>query len=186
MRILLVLATTCAIAGAAAPRIDWAPKSDRGFDQAMEQRKFVLQVFVKPKCAECALLERTVFKDPDVLEFLAEKFVAIRSDVAKPDGRTDAENYGVEDFPTVLFFNAKGEQVEGATLTGQLGADEFLQHLVNVASGKFGQAAAPALIPATGQATTATAPSSSGWSRPDTTATIAPPPLPDTAAPRAP
>lgn len=186
MRTLLVLATVCAVAGAAAPRIDWAPKSDRGFDQAMEQRKFVLQVFVKPKCAECALLDRTAFKDPDVLEFLAEKFVAIRSDLARPDGRADAENYGIEVYPTVLFFNAKGEQIEGATLTGQLGSSEFLQHLVNVSNGKFGQAPGPALIQATGQATTATAPSTSGWSRPDTSATIAPPPLPDTAAPGAP
>lgn len=186
MRTLLVLATACAIAGAAVPKISWAPKSDKGFDQAMEQRKFVLQVFVKPKCAECALLDRTVFKDPDVLEFLDEKFVAIRSDIARPDGRADAENYGVEVFPTILFFNAKGEQVEGATLTGQLGPSEFLQHVVNVSNGKFGQAPAPGLISATGQATTATAPSTSGWSRPDTSATIAPPPLPDTAAPTAP
>lgn len=186
MRTLLVLAIACAVAGAAAPKIEWAPKSDRGFDQAMEQRKFVLQVFVKPKCAECALLDRTVFRDPDVVEFLAEKFVSIRSDLARPDGRADAENYGIEVFPTVLFFNSRGEQVEGATLTGQLGPDEFLQHLVNVASGRFGQAPAPALIPATGQATTATAPSASGWSRPDTSATLAPPPLPDTAAPAAP
>ena len=186
MRTLLVLATACAIAGAAVPKISWAPKSDKGFDQAMEQRKFVLQVFVKPKCAECALLERTSLKDPDVLELIEERFVAIRSDLAKPDGRTDAENYGIETFPTILFFNAKGEQIEGATLAGQLGASEFLQHLVNVSTGKFEQAPAPALIPATGQATTATPPSTSGWSRPDTAATIAPPPLPDTAAPSAP
>lgn len=186
MRTLLVLATLCTVVGAASPSISWAPKSDRGFDQAMEQSKFVLQVFVKPKCAECVVLDRTSFKDRDVLELLAEKFVAIRSDMAKTDGRTDAENYGIEVFPTILFFNAKGQQIESATLTGQLGADEFFQHLVNVSTGKFDRAAGPALISTTGQATTATAPSTSGWSRPDTSATIAPPPLPDTAAPAIP
>lgn len=183
-----LLATILATGTASAQKIAWAPKSDKGFDQAMEQGKFVLQFFVKPKCAECALLERTVFKDPDVASYLGERFIAIRSDASTPNGKIDAENYGIETFPSILFFNSRGELIEHASVTGTLGANEFLQHILNVTSGKLdgAPAQAPGQVQATAKAVTAAPPPATTWSKPDTTKKIAPPPLPDTTAPAAP
>jgi len=183
---MLFLAILAAAVGAAAPKIAWAPKSDRGFDQAMEQRRFVLQLFVKPKCPECALLERTALQDPDVVSLIGDRFVAIRSDLSRPDGKSDAENYGVETFPTLLFFNARGEQIDGASLVGPVGGSDLLQHLVNITSGKFGQETVKGQISTTGQAVVGASPSGTSWSKPDTASKIAPPPLPDTAAPATP
>lgn len=184
----LLIATLLATGSASAQKIAWAPKSDKGFDQAMEQGRFVLQFFVRPKCADCALLERTVFKDPDITSYLGERFVAIRSDASTPNGRIDAENYGIETFPSILFFNSRGELIEHATVSGMLGSSEFLQHILNVTSGKFseGAVASTGQVQATAQAVAAPPPAATAWSKPDTTKTIAPPPLPDTTAPAAP
>lgn len=184
----ILLATLLATGTASAQKVAWAPKSDKGFDQAMEQGRFVLQFFVKPKCAECALLERTVFKDPDVTSYLGERFVAIRSDASTPNGKIDAENYGIETFPSILFFNSRGELIEHASLTGTLSPNEFLQHILNVTSGKLGGTdnTSSGQIQATAKPVTAAPPPATAWSRPDTTKKIAPPPLPDTTAPAAP
>lgn len=187
MRFLILALSLAAAASAAAPKIAWAPKSDKGFDQAMESRKFVMQVFVKPRCPECGLLEKAALKDEDVLTILADRFVAIRSDLSRPDGKADAENYGVEVFPTILFFDSKGALIEGATLQGTIPSEALLRQLLDITSGKGVQApGGSAQIHATGQAIQGAAPSGTGWSKPDTTAKIAPPPLPDTAVPAAP
>ncbi len=186
MKSLFFALSLAVVAGAAAPQITWAPKSDKGFDQAMESGKFVMQVFVKPRCPECGLLEKSALKDEDVRTLLSERFVAIRSDLARPDGKADAENYGVETFPTILFFNAKGAQIESATLQGTITTEKLLRQLLDIGSDKSGQGGGSSQIQATGQAVQGATPSGSGWSRPDTTARIAPPPLPDTAAPAAP
>lgn len=187
MKAAFILLVSLIAGNAAAQKVVWSPKSDKGFDQAMEERKFVLQYFMKPKCTECALLDRTVFKDPDIVNYLEERFVSIRSDIGSANGKIDAENYGVETYPSILFFNSKGEQIERATMTGIIGPNEFLQHLLNVTTGKFEQAtAATSQIQATGKAVTEAVPQGTAWSKPDTSAKIAPPPLPDTTAPKAP
>jgi len=186
VKAVFILLATLLAGNAFAQKVTWAPKSDQGFDQAMEERRFILQFFVKPKCAECALLERTVFKDPDITSFIAERFIAIRSDYATPNGKNDAENYGIETFPTVLFYNSRGELIERATLAGSVGSDEFLQHILNVTAGKFQTQAVQDQISTTGQAVKTAPPSSTSWSKPDTTAKIVPPPLPDTASSKAP
>lgn len=181
MKAVLILLATVLAGNAAAQKVAWAPKSDRGFDKAMEERRFVLQFFVKPKCAECALLDRTVFKDPDITTYLDEKFVAIRSDFATPSGRTDAENYGIETFPTIQFFNSRGELIDRATLVGPVDSNDFLKHILNVTAGVFSTPSGPSQITATGQAVKSAPPSNTAWSKPDTTAKIVPPPIPDTA-----
>lgn len=182
--LILALSLSCA-ASAAAPRVAWAPKSDKGFDQAMENGRFVMQVFVKPRCPECGLLEKSALKDEDVLTILSDRFVAIRSDLARADGRADAENYGVETFPTILFFTSKGAPIESATLDGTITSEILLRRLLEITSEKAPGTGA-SQIQATGQAVQGATPSGSGWSRPDTSSRIAPPPLPDTAAPAAP
>lgn len=187
MRTAFILLAALLAGTASAQRIAWIPSSDKGFDQAMEEGRYVLQFFVKPKCAECALIERTVFKDPDVVDYLAERFVSIRCDKASPKGRLDAENYGIENFPSILFYNSRGVLIEHATLTGIVGSSEFLQHILNVTSGKFEQpAASTTQIQATGHAVKVEPARGTAWSKPDTTATIVPPPLPDTAVKTAP
>jgi len=178
--LLLALAFT---SGAATPKINWAPKSDRGFDQAMEQGKFVLQLFVQPRCPECGLFEKTALKDPDVAAMIEDHFVAIRSDVGKPEGKADAENYAVETFPTILFFNSRGQQIDAAMLKGATPTADFLKQLLDITSGKFAQQGTKGLLLTTGEAVRgATASTTTTWSKPDTSAKIAPPPLPDTSS----
>lgn len=187
MKVLFVLLAGLLASNAAAQKVAWSPKSDKGFDQAMEERKFVLQYFTKARCTECALLDRTVFKDPDIVNYLDERFVSIRSDIGSPNGKIDAENYGVETYPSILFFNSKGELIEKATMVGVLGANEFLQHLLNVTTEKFDHGTAPtSQIQVTGKGVDAPISQGTAWSKPDTSIRIAPPPLPDTTSPTVP
>lgn len=187
MRTAFILLAALFAGSASAQKISWIPSSDKGFDQAMEEGRYVLQFFVKPKCAECALVERTVFKDPDVVDYIADRFVSIRCDQATPKGRLDAENYGIDNFPSILFYNSRGELIEHATLTGNVEPNDFLKHILNVTTGKFEQpSSSTSQIQATGQAVKAEPARATAWSKPDTTTTIVPPPLPDTAAKTAP
>jgi thiol-disulfide isomerase/thioredoxin len=175
-----LLLVTAAVA--APQQFRWAPTSDRGFDQAIENGKYIVQFFTEPRCAPCAKMERILMRDPEMASLVRQDFVAIRSDASLPEGAKDASNYGVEDFPTLLFFDRHGKQLEGATLQGVPDAAEIYQRFSDVSAGTFDIGKALPSTPSSGTSLPIqlelAIPASTGYSRPDTTRSIAPPPVP--------
>jgi thiol:disulfide interchange protein len=93
-----------------------------------EGKKVVMVDFYTDWCGWCRKLDETTLADPAVQSTL-KRLVAVKLD-AERGGRRDAEHYGVEGFPTVLFLDVKGAEV--ARIPGYLPPGEFLEELNDV------------------------------------------------------
>lgn len=169
-----LLALAGALTAAPPAKIAWTTSTDRGFDLARSGNRSIVQLFTKPRCTDCQKLEREIARDTALAGLIERGFIAIRSDAATPDGRSEAENAGVETWPTVLFFTPRGKPILAATLEAPFPIDTLRERLAAIAEGRF----APAAVPAA--PTSAVPASSGGWSLPDTSRQIVAPPVPDT------
>ncbi len=82
-------------------------------------------------CIACKELDRFVFHNPQVTSQL-ESFVRLRvdsTDMNSPRVQQAADAYNIEGLPTVIFINARGEEVKDARVVGSVSSAEFLQSL---------------------------------------------------------
>ncbi len=105
--------------------------TDAGTDavrrEAMAQNKLVLIDLYATWCGPCKMMEREVFSQPAVGEFIHARFVPAKYDIDKPTGRALAEEYGVRSIPTYLVFNTEGELL--GKLVGAMPAEELIEAL---------------------------------------------------------
>ncbi|MNJ90716.1 Thioredoxin [compost metagenome] len=74
-------------------------------------------------CGPCKQMAATAFVDPEVTKYYNENFVSLKLDGEKNDGPGVMQEYGITAYPTLLYFNAKGElvgKVVGAMQAKQL------------------------------------------------------------------
>jgi len=76
-------------------------------------------------CGFCDELEKNTFTDERIIRE-AQHFKCLRVD--GDAHKKTASKYGVDAYPTVLFFNASGEEYN--RIEGYVGPDEFLQSMV--------------------------------------------------------
>ena len=93
------------------PRIDWQPWSDKVFEQAAAEHKFVLLDLGAGWCHWCHVMDELTYSDPKVIELLRAKYIAVRVDQdSRPDLSNRYEDYG---WPATIVFNAqRGEIVK--------------------------------------------------------------------------
>ncbi|HOC31103.1 MAG TPA: thioredoxin family protein [Armatimonadota bacterium] len=76
-------------------------------------------------CTWCKKLDRDVYTRPDVAAALND-FVAVKvNPETDPEARAFAEKMKVEGYPTILFLNAKGEEVH--RIGGYVDGSEFIR-----------------------------------------------------------
>jgi len=76
-------------------------------------------------CGYCKKLKSNTFSDKRVAAFYNEKFINVTLDGEQPEGAEIVQQYQVQGYPALLFFNANGEAV---TQTGGYHTPkEFLQ-----------------------------------------------------------
>jgi uncharacterized protein YyaL (SSP411 family) len=94
-----------------APGIDWQPWSDKVFEQAAAEHKFVLLDLGAGWCHWCHVMDQLTYSDPQVIKLLRQKYIAVRVDqAARPDLANRYEDYG---WPATIVFNAqRGEIVK--------------------------------------------------------------------------
>ena len=84
------------------------------FEEALEmakaQDKNVFVDVYADWCMPCKMMDRNVFTDKEVAEFMNERFVSVKID-AERRGRKFARKNKVYAFPTLLFFNSSGEEM---------------------------------------------------------------------------
>lgn len=97
---------------------------------ATAQGKPVMLDLYADWCVACKEFEAITFKDADVLARM-NKIVLLQADVTKSDAVDVAllEKYHVLGLPTLLLFNAQGEQREDLRVTGFMGPKDFAAHL---------------------------------------------------------
>ncbi len=104
----------------------------QGFiDQAIKDKKPVLIDYYATWCTACREMDGTTFKDLDVRNEL-KSFVAIRADITKNDAASSAlkAKYNVFAPPYFVFLDDKGNQIDDATIAGEIKADRLIK-LIN-------------------------------------------------------
>jgi thiol-disulfide isomerase/thioredoxin len=101
--------------------------------RARAEKKPVLIDVVAEWCGPCKMMDRTTFADPAVVEW-ARKVVPARFDAEKGEGRKIAARYAVRSFPTVIFVDADGNEID--RLLGAFGPPEFKTHGESIVTGK--------------------------------------------------
>lgn len=83
----------------------------------------------------CVQLDRAVFQDEEVGNFVNNHFINLRIDGTKGEGKKLRKKYKILGFPTVLFVNQKGEEID--RICGFYGdRDATFQTIQDYANGK--------------------------------------------------
>ena len=99
--------------------------------KARQARRPVVLDFSAEWCAECHVMDRTVFSDPVVRERLRD-FDLIRADATdyNGDSRSLMKRFGVVGPPTVIFLDAgQGQEAADTRIIGPVDPAAFLEHL---------------------------------------------------------
>lgn len=99
--------------------------------KAEAEQKLVFVDAYTTWCGPCKMMAAKVFPDSAVGAYFNERFVNLKMDMEKGEGTLVAERYKVFFFPTLLFFNGKGEVAHKAV--GYHSPEEFLT-LANAAA----------------------------------------------------
>ena len=76
-------------------------------------------------CGPCKQLDRTTFADPQVGAWARKNVVAVKVDAEKGEGRRLAQRYAVRAFPTVLFLDSSGNELD--RMQGVFGPEDFVR-----------------------------------------------------------
>ncbi len=92
---------------------EWLPDDEKGFSIAAREHKPLIMDFYAEWCAACNELDEKTWSDPELQERLSG-FVKVKLDLTKSNSRSKTlrEKYNIYGMPTVIFFNASGEETE--------------------------------------------------------------------------
>lgn len=124
-------------------RINFRPLTlEEALSLASREGKPVLVHFSAEWCMPCKWMEANTFTNPDLANFVDERYIALRIDIDDAQGVREKERYQVNLLPTILIFNATGELI--GRHQESMAADRLLQVLQRYTPGA-------AATPATGQ-----------------------------------
>ncbi|NNE28432.1 MAG: DUF255 domain-containing protein [Saprospiraceae bacterium] len=77
--------------------------------QAETSGKLVFVDIMAEWCLPCKMMDKDVFSDPDIGDFMNENFINYKIDAEKENGPVVAMVYQVQAYPTLLFVNSRGD-----------------------------------------------------------------------------
>lgn len=98
---------------------------------AKKQKTLVMLVFTAEWCTWCERMDRETFAAPDVRALLAE-IVPVKLD-AEREGRKLAARYGVDSYPTIVFTDGDGDEVD--RILGYLPPTQFAAQAQRIRTG---------------------------------------------------
>src|ERR1039457_466148 len=102
--------------------------------RAKAEGKPVMLDVVASWCGPCKVMDKTTFSDHAVVEWAKKAVIPARIDAEKGEGRRISARYLVSSFPTVLFLDANGNEID--RLVGGYPADGFRRGAEAVLSGR--------------------------------------------------
>ena len=102
--------------------------------KAKAENKVVMIDFFTDWCKWCVELDKKVYTVSEVAEFANTNQINWKIDAEKGEGIELAKKFGVSGFPTVLYVNASGEEID--RIVGYFPAKEFLPLMKDYAAGK--------------------------------------------------
>lgn len=111
--------------------LKWYKTYDEGLEVARETGKPIFLYFWAIWCKFCEKLHTEVYPDPEVQRYLREEFVLVAVDL--DENREDAQRFGVQFPPHLLFLSPEGEVI--TRIPGFVSKDVLLSVLREVSEG---------------------------------------------------
>ncbi len=102
--------------------------------RAKAEAKPVMLDVVAAWCGPCKVMDQTTFSDPAVVAWSKKNVVPARVDAEKGEGRRIAARYQSFSYPTVLFLDADGNEID--RLVGAFGPADFQRASEAILAGK--------------------------------------------------
>lgn len=102
-------------------------------DLAKQQNKTIMIDFITDWCKWCIETDRKVYTDAQVTAYANEHQINWKIDAEKGEGPDLAKKYGVKGFPTIVFANADGTEID--RIYGYVPADQFLIKMTDYNNG---------------------------------------------------
>lgn len=103
-----VAACLMLIGSAQAAQITWR-NVDAGLQEGKQSHKYILVDVYTDWCGWCKHLDKTTFTNPELKEFLNNKFVSVKANAEDGGaGQKLATQYGVNGYPCALVFDSNG------------------------------------------------------------------------------
>ncbi len=117
--------------------ITWQPYSEQAIETARREGKGVIIDTYADWCIPCKELDQLTFTDPDVKKD-AERFVTLKLDLTRSDSGSEAgrakDKFGIRGVPTIIFLDARGQELEDLRLEGFEKAEDFLARMKKIES----------------------------------------------------
>src|SRR5579872_2413756 len=92
--------------------------------KAAAAHKYIMADVYTDWCYWCKVLDKNTYSTKSVGEYANNNYVAIKINAEKGDGVDFAKQFGVRGYPTILFLDEKGKEVD--RVVGYQPADKFL------------------------------------------------------------
>lgn len=116
------------VAASGASSIAWEKDLAGALARAGAEDKVVMVDFYTDWCRWCQVMDEKTFSNAAVQNEL-KRMVVVKLD-AERDGRDAARRYRVDGFPTMLFLDAKGQEI--GRVPGYLPPEPFLEELADI------------------------------------------------------
>lgn len=114
--------------------LTWQPYTPEKLVEAASAGRPVMLDFTAKWCGVCTELEHGPFSDPKVIR-AAERFTRLQVDGTDRDDPTwlsAVRKHDVKGFPTVIFFDSEGNEVESVRVLGFVKADDLMKRMESV------------------------------------------------------
>jgi len=100
---------------------------------AAKEHKVIMVDFYTTWCGWCKVLDKNTYTDANVTKITDAKFIPVKIDAEKGEGIELAKKYGINGYPTIIFFDEGGKEID--RVVGYEDAVRFAQSLELAASG---------------------------------------------------
>jgi thiol:disulfide interchange protein len=108
--------------------LPWERDLSSALARAGSENKIVMVDFYTDWCGWCRRFDQNTLSDSNVQRAL-ERVVSVRLNAEK-DGREAAERFRVDEYPTILFLDARGEEV--GRISGYFEPGPFLAEIEDI------------------------------------------------------
>lgn len=134
MLVMLIVSNSMEVQAEDAGAISWLKSIDSAKAAALKENKIIMVDVFTDWCHWCKELDAKVFTDAKVIDS-SRKLISLKVNAEDGGpGQMFARKYGVNSYPTILFINGQGQEVD--RIGGFLPAEDFASEMERIISGR--------------------------------------------------